>query len=134
MRRLPRDVRVLVGLGTGPWSPQRGFTDVTELDRGDTVAGAPRGGGPPVDMAVLPVGAYVPRSLLRSVHLDPEEAVRAAGDLGARVVVPVHRGTFVLSGEPVLEPVERTRAAWAVAGRDRADLWDLAIGETRTRP
>ncbi|MHC1557621.1 MBL fold metallo-hydrolase [Actinomycetospora sp. C-140] len=82
-------------------------------------------------VAVLPVGAYAPRRLLRSVHMDPAEAVRAAGDLGVRRVVPVHWGTFVLSGEPVLEPLERVRDAWARAGRDRADLWDLPIGGTR---
>ncbi len=82
-------------------------------------------------VAVLPVGAYAPRHLLRGVHMDPAEAVRAAGDLGARHVVPIHWGTFVLSGEPVTEPHERVRAEWVRAGRDLADLWDLPIGGTR---
>ena len=82
-------------------------------------------------VAVLPIGAYAPRHLLRGVHMDPAEAVRAAGDLGARHVVPVHWGTFVLSGEPVTEPRERVRAEWVRAGRDLADLWDLPIGGTR---
>jgi len=45
--------------------------------------------------------------------------------------VPVHWGTFVLSGEPVTEPLERVRAEWARAGRDPEDLWDLPIGGTR---
>ncbi|HSK62032.1 MAG TPA: MBL fold metallo-hydrolase [Actinomycetospora sp.] len=84
-----------------------------------------------VAVAVLPVGAYAPRPLLRGVHMDPAEAVRAAADLGARRVVPVHWGTFVLSGEPILEPLERVRAEWERAGRDPADLWDLPIGGTR---
>jgi L-ascorbate metabolism protein UlaG (beta-lactamase superfamily) len=87
--------------------------------------------GHELTVAVLPVGAYAPRRLLREVHMDPAEAVRAAGDLGARRVVPVHWGTFVLSGEPVLEPLERVRAEWDRAGRDRDDLWDLPIGGTR---
>jgi hypothetical protein len=43
----------------------------------------------------------------------------------------MHWGTFILSGEPLLEPLERARQAWAAAGRPRADLWDLATGETR---
>lgn len=85
-----------------------------------------------VAVAVLPVGAYAPRRLLRGVHMDPAEAVRAAADLGAARMVPVHWGTFVLSGEPVLEPLERTRAEWARSGQDRADLWDLPVGGTRT--
>jgi hypothetical protein len=45
--------------------------------------------------------------------------------------VPMHWGTFWLSREPALEPIERTRAAWAAAGRDRPDLWDVAVGESR---
>ena len=47
-------------------------------------------------------------------------------------MVPVHWGTFVLSGEPTLEPIEATRRAWARDGRARDDLWDLPIGGSRT--
>ena len=84
-----------------------------------------------IEIAALPVGAYRPRPLLRSVHMDPTEAVRAAETLRARRMVPVHWGTFVLSGEPVLEPLEQTRREWRRTGRDRADLWDLPIGGSR---
>jgi L-ascorbate metabolism protein UlaG (beta-lactamase superfamily) len=84
-----------------------------------------------IDVAMLPVGAYAPRWFMRPMHMDPEEAVQAAHDVGAPVMVPMHWGTFQLSREPVLEPIERTRAAWAAARRDPADLWDLAVGESR---
>ncbi len=84
-----------------------------------------------VAVAVLPVGAYAPRHLLQGVHMDPADAVRAAADLGAARMVPVHWGTFVLSGEPVLAPLHGVRAAWERAGRDRSDLWDLPVGGTR---
>ncbi|HEX2299472.1 MAG TPA: MBL fold metallo-hydrolase, partial [Pseudonocardiaceae bacterium] len=66
---------------------------------------------PGIDFAMLPVGAYAPRWFMQSVHVDPEEAVQAAQDVGARTLVPMHWGTFRLSREPVLEPIERTRAA-----------------------
>lgn len=84
-----------------------------------------------LEIAALPVGAYRPRALLRGVHMDPTEAVRAAETLGARRMVPVHWGTFVLSGEPVLEPLEQTRREWRRTGRARADLWDLPVGGSR---
>jgi L-ascorbate metabolism protein UlaG (beta-lactamase superfamily) len=87
---------------------------------------------PGIDLALLPVGAYEPEWFMQPMHLNPEEAVRACHDLGARRMAPMHWGTFVLSSEPVTEPWERTVAAWAAADRPRADLWDLAIGETRT--
>jgi hypothetical protein len=48
-------------------------------------------------------------------------------------MVPMHWGTFQLSREPALEPIERIRAAWSAAGRDRANLWDLAIEERESR-
>ncbi|MGV9250067.1 MBL fold metallo-hydrolase [Streptomyces sp. NPDC003697] len=86
---------------------------------------------PGIDLALLPIGAYDPRWWLRDVHCDPEEAVMAAQDLGARRMAPMHWGTFVLSAEPVLEPLTRVRAAWQNAGLPREDLWDLPVGGSR---
>ncbi|MFF4367660.1 MBL fold metallo-hydrolase [Streptomyces sp. NPDC001594] len=87
---------------------------------------------PAIDLALLPIGAYAPRWWLRDVHADPEEAVRAFLDLGARRMAPMHWGAFVLSAEPVMEPLHRVRAAWARAGLPREDLWDLPVGASRT--
>lgn len=86
---------------------------------------------PGINLALLPVGAYEPQWFMQPMHLNPEEAVRACAEVGARRMAPMHWGTFVLSAEAIVEPLERTRAAWAAAGRPRSDLWDLAIGETR---
>ncbi|MFG2145588.1 MBL fold metallo-hydrolase [Streptomyces sp. NPDC048696] len=86
---------------------------------------------PALDLALLPIGAYAPRWWLRDVHADPEEAVQACEDLGARRMAPMHWGTFVLSAEPVLEPLARVRAAWARTGRPRDGLWDLPVGASR---
>ncbi|MFJ5173494.1 MBL fold metallo-hydrolase [Streptomyces griseoviridis] len=86
---------------------------------------------PGIDLALLPIGAYDPRWWLSDVHCDPEEAVRATQDLGARRMAPMHWGTFVLSAEPVLEPLTRVRAAWTRAGLPREDLWDLPVGGSR---
>lgn len=86
---------------------------------------------PGIDLALLPVGAYEPRWMLRPVHTSPEEAVRACADVGARAMAPMHYGTFLLSAEPPLQPLERVRAAWAAAGRPRGDLWDLPVGASR---
>ncbi|MFI8192261.1 MBL fold metallo-hydrolase [Streptomyces sp. NPDC085946] len=86
---------------------------------------------PGIDLAILPIGAYEPRWMLRSVHTSPEEAVRACEDLGATIMAPMHWATFLLSAEPPLEPLHRVRAAWARAGRPRDHLWDLAIGASR---
>ena len=73
----------------------------------------------------------VPRRL-RDWHTSPAEAVQACLDVGAPRMATMHWGTFVLSAEPVLSPVERAREAWAETGRPREDLWDLAVGESRS--
>lgn len=63
----------------------------------------------PIDIALLPIGAYDPPSG-REVHMNPEEAVKAFLDLGAKQMVPMHYGTFRLSYEPLSEPPERVMA------------------------
>ncbi|HEV7756455.1 MAG TPA: MBL fold metallo-hydrolase [Mycobacteriales bacterium] len=83
---------------------------------------------PGIDVAMLPIGAYEPRWFMAPSHLDPGQAVRALHDLGADRLASMHWGTFVLSREPLLEPLELLRAAWDETGRDRGDLWDLAVG------
>jgi L-ascorbate metabolism protein UlaG (beta-lactamase superfamily) len=86
---------------------------------------------PGIDLALMPVGAYEPAWFMRPVHLNPGEAVRACGDLGAPRMATMHWGTFLLSTEPLMAPVEEAQKAWAETGRPREDLWDLAVGETR---
>ncbi|WP_132878141.1 MBL fold metallo-hydrolase [Tamaricihabitans halophyticus] len=89
---------------------------------------------PGIDVAMLPIGAYAPRWFMRPVHMDPDEAVSALSDLGARRLAAMHWGTFVLTQEPVLEPYERIQRAWSAQGRDAGDLWALAVGESRILP
>jgi N-acyl-phosphatidylethanolamine-hydrolysing phospholipase D len=85
----------------------------------------------PIDLAALPIGAYDPPAMMQFVHLDPEDAVRAAIDLGARRIVAMHWGTFDLTDEPLDEPPHRFRAAAAAGGFDADRAWILDVGETR---
>ena len=85
----------------------------------------------PFDLAALPIGAYLPPEMMRFMHLDPEEALRAGRDLRARRVVAMHFGTFNLGAEPIGQPPVRFRAGAADAGYAPDDAWVLGIGETR---
>jgi N-acyl-phosphatidylethanolamine-hydrolysing phospholipase D len=85
----------------------------------------------PIDLAALPIGAYEPPEIMHFVHLNPEEAVRAARDVGARRVVGMHWGTFDLTDEPLDEPPRRMRAAATAAGYDDDAAFTMAVGETR---
>src|SRR5690606_2083977 len=46
-----------------------------------------------VDVALMPIGAYRAPSG-REVHMNPEEAIEAFQELGAREMIPMHYGTF----------------------------------------
>jgi L-ascorbate metabolism protein UlaG (beta-lactamase superfamily) len=61
------------------------------------------------EIALLPIGAYDPPSR-REVHMNPEQAVNAFLALRAKLMVPMHYGTFRLSFEPVDEPLDRLRS------------------------
>jgi L-ascorbate metabolism protein UlaG (beta-lactamase superfamily) len=80
------------------------------------------------EVALLPIGAYYPDTY-RGVHTSPEEALRGFLDCGAKVMVPMHFGTFRLGREPMDEPPVRLMAEarrLGVEGRVRI----LEEGET----
>jgi len=63
----------------------------------------------PFDLTLQPVGAY--NHTWHAIHMDPEEAVRAHGDLGGQVLMPIHWATFNLAFHRWAEPVQRLLAA-----------------------
>lgn len=84
----------------------------------------------PVDVALVPIGAYEPRHLMRGSHCTPEEAVMIGRDLGAGRLVAKHWGTIRLTDEPPFEPPDRFRAAASAAGFDDQRCRIPAIGQT----
>jgi L-ascorbate metabolism protein UlaG (beta-lactamase superfamily) len=75
----------------------------------------------PVDLAIMPIGAYDP--WIR-VHCNPEQAMAMANQAGAEFVLPVHHRTFQLSREPEHEPLERLLKA-AGSADDRVCIRDF---------
>ncbi|MCV2490536.1 MBL fold metallo-hydrolase [Geodermatophilus sp. YIM 151500] len=63
----------------------------------------------PFDLTLLPVGAY--NDAWAAIHMTPEEAVRAHGDLGGDVLLPIHWATFNLAFHRWAEPAQRVCAA-----------------------
>jgi L-ascorbate metabolism protein UlaG (beta-lactamase superfamily) len=85
----------------------------------------------PFDTALVGIGAYEPRQMMKASHATPEEAVQIGLDLKARRLVGMHWGTVLLTIEPPFEPPVRFRAAGEAAGIAADDIWVMAIGETR---
>lgn len=67
-------------------------------------------------LAMVPCGAYTPRWHLRSQHMNPEEALEVMKSLGAKNLVGVHWGTFIMSDEAFLEPKQRLLKGSAMEG------------------
>ncbi|MGQ0483579.1 MAG: MBL fold metallo-hydrolase [Pseudonocardia sp.] len=63
----------------------------------------------PFNLTLLPIGAY--GESWPDIHMNPEEAVRAHGDLGGGLLVPIHWATFNLAFHGWDEPVHRLLAA-----------------------
>ena len=84
--------------------------------------------GAPVDLAILPIGAYDPWIYN---HANPEQAWHMFRDLGAAYLLPIHHSTFRLSREPTDEPVRRLLGA---AGPERARVALTEVGATWTLP
>ncbi len=90
----------------------------------------------PVTMAILPIGAYDPRWFMRTVHMDPDDAVAAYLSISTVnpdhrcVFIPSHWGTFLLTDEPADEPQVRLRKAWRNAGLHDENCAILRPGES----
>ena len=53
----------------------------------------------PARIALLPIGAYEPRQLMRYVHMNPQDAFHAHLDLHAHRSLAIHYRTFQLTDE-----------------------------------
>ena len=82
----------------------------------------------PVDIALVPIGAYKPAYLMAQSHVNPHEAAKAVNVLRAGHIVPMHYGTFDLSDEPASEPLRQLTEV-AAGGMLRGELHAPAVGE-----
>jgi L-ascorbate metabolism protein UlaG (beta-lactamase superfamily) len=102
---------------------------------GDTAPGAvfrevgERAG--PFDLAIVGIGAYEPRSIMKASHATPEEAIAIARDLKARAALGMHWGTIMLTPEDPFEAPERFRRAALEQQFGEASAWTMPIGGVR---
>jgi N-acyl-phosphatidylethanolamine-hydrolysing phospholipase D len=87
------------------------------------------GGG--FDVALIAIGACLPRWFMSLQHVDLNEAVQVHLDLGAKRSLGVHWGTFSLSDEPLDQPLHELHAARLAKGVAEGQFFILPIGATR---
>jgi N-acyl-phosphatidylethanolamine-hydrolysing phospholipase D len=84
----------------------------------------------PIDLGMIPIGAYNPRAIMESVHVTPEEAVDVFKATGCKRAIAMHWGTFRLTDEPMSEPPARLKEACEKAGITTFNLLPVGGGLT----
>jgi L-ascorbate metabolism protein UlaG (beta-lactamase superfamily) len=84
----------------------------------------------PIDLALLPIGAYEPRWFMKAVHMNPAEAVQAHLDLQATMSVGMHFGTFQMTTEGIDEPLLALDHAHKGRGVSAARFRTVGFGES----
>ena len=86
----------------------------------------------PLDLALLPIGAYEPRWFMAPQHMNPEDAVAGFGLLGARRALGYHWGTFRLTDEGAEDPADDLAAALAASGVEASRFLAVRPGQVWT--
>lgn len=63
------------------------------------------------DMAAIAIGAYLPRWVMASSHITPDEAIQVMKDVNAKESIGIHWGTFELADESLDQPPKDLKEA-----------------------
>ncbi len=58
------------------------------------------------DVALMPIGAWKPRWFMKRNHISPCEAVIISAEIGAKIMIPMHYGTFKQGLDTPRESIE----------------------------
>jgi L-ascorbate metabolism protein UlaG (beta-lactamase superfamily) len=83
-----------------------------------------------IDTVFMPIGAYEPEWFMKISHINPEDAVKAFMELGAKTFVPMHYGAYRLADDTGPEALERLYKEWERLNLPEKKLLVLKIGET----
>jgi len=88
----------------------------------------------PIDLSFINIGAYnfypmMPIKDKSSFHTNPEEALSIGRDLKSKKIIGMHWGTFVLSLEPIMEPMTRFKDNANKYGFNKDDAILFKIGQ-----
>ena len=86
------------------------------------------------DLAIISIGAYLPREVMHGSHCIPETCLRLGMDLGAHTLLGVHWGTVRVGDDGFDDAPKGFVAAGRRAGIPDDRVWIMRIGETRVLP
>lgn len=112
---------------TGDTGYSKDFSDARERFAGRQ--SPEQGGG--FDIALIAVGACLPRWFMKDQHVDLNEAVQIHLDLRAKRSVGVHWGTFQLADDPLDQPLHELAGVCRAKGVVEESFFLLPVGGTR---
>lgn len=83
------------------------------------------------DLAMIPVGCYLPRWFMQRQHANEDDAVRIHQDVRSRFSVGVHWGSFRLCDDPIESPLDGLPPARQRHGVAADAFVLLGLGESR---
>jgi L-ascorbate metabolism protein UlaG (beta-lactamase superfamily) len=108
------------------------FAGDTGLGDGAWVRAAAAHG--PFRLAILPVGAYLPRDVMQNSHIGPAEALQIFEALDPARALAIHWGTFQLSFEAIDDPPRSLAALARAAGVAPGRFAATEVGQTFSVP
>src|SRR5258708_18065976 len=63
----------------------------------------------PIDIALVPIGAFKPQWFMSPIHCSPAEAITIHQEIRAKISIATHFGTFPLADDGETEPVDELR-------------------------
>ena len=85
----------------------------------------------PIQLAMIPIGAYKPQWFMSPIHCSPEEAVRIHLELRSKKSIAAHFGTFPLADEGQEQPLQDLKQALMQNNLGTEDFIALKEGQGR---
>jgi L-ascorbate metabolism protein UlaG (beta-lactamase superfamily) len=82
----------------------------------------------PFRLALIPIGAYLPRWFMKDNHLSPADAIQAHRILGAETSIAIHHGCFDLGDDSRDQAADALLAELARLGSSAPDMRILSPG------
>lgn len=87
-----------------------------------------------IDLALMPVGAYLPRWFMKMPHVDPQQATQIHRDIGAKRSITMHWGAFQLAAEGIVQTLDDIKQARADAELTDDEFRIMPVGATDVLP
>jgi N-acyl-phosphatidylethanolamine-hydrolysing phospholipase D len=99
-----------------------GYNDVQFKQIGDAIQS--------LDLAFIPIGAYVPRWFMKYYHVNSNEAVKIHQDVHAKKSIGMHWGTFPLTAEEPIDPKTKLEIELEKQKIQKDEFITMKIGES----